>query len=378
MKPAGRRLLAAIHKEFRQFLRDRLLVALVVFIYTADMVMCTMALSFDVRNLKLAVYDGDRTQISARLVERFTATDYFGELVPASGMGEVDGLLDAGRADLALIIPQGLAQDVDAGRSPAVQVILSGTNSNTANAARGYAGAIVGAFASEVLAGHAARHGITAAIPSVRAETRIWYNPQLEFRHFMAVSMIVVAGIVVGVITAAAGLVREKESGTIEQLIVTPLRSHELIIAKAAPPFTIGMLTLAPSLMIAKLFGVPLAGSIALFIAASALALTSFLAIGFFIATLAENLQQALLLSFLVLFPLMFLSGTMVPVEGMPQAMQWISYLSPVRHYMEIALGVLMKGVGFDVLWPHFAALAAVTAVLGAWGVVRLRHELSA
>lgn len=378
MKPAGRRLLAAIRKEFRQFLRDRLLVALVVFIYTADMVMCTMALSFDVRNLKLAVYDGDRTQISARLVERFTATDYFGELVPAGGMGEVDGLLDAGRADLALIIPQGLARDVDAGRSPAVQVILSGTNSNTANAARGYAGAIVGAFASEVLAGHAARHGITAAIPSVRAETRIWYNPQLEFRHFMAVSMIVVAGIVVGVITAAAGLVREKESGTIEQLIVTPLRSHELIIAKAAPPFTIGMLTLAPSLMIAKLFGVPLAGSIALFIVASALALASFLAIGFFIATLAENLQQALLLSFLVLFPLMFLSGTMVPVEGMPQAMQWISYLSPVRHYMEIALGVLMKGVGFDVLWPHFAALAAVTAVLGAWGVVRLRHELSA
>lgn len=378
MRPEARRLLAAIRKEFRQFLRDRLLVALVVFIYTADMVMCTMALSFDVRNLKLAVYDGDRTQISARLVERFTATDYFGELVLAMGLPEVDGLLDAGRADLALIIPTGLAQDIEAGRSPAVQVLLSGTNSNTANAARGYASAIVASFARDVLTEHAARHGIIVALPGVRAEARIWYNPQLEFRHFMAVSMIVVAGILVGVITAAAGLVREKESGTIEQLVVTPLRSRELIVAKAAPPFTVGMLTLAPSLLIAKFFGVPLAGNLALFIAASALALASFLAIGFFIATLAENLQQALLLSFLVLFPLMFLSGTMVPVEGMPRAMQWISYLSPVRHYMEIALGVLMKGVGLDILWPHFAALAATTAALGSWGVARLKRELSA
>lgn len=378
MNASARRLAAAVRKEFRQFLRDRLLVALVVFIYTADMVMCTVALSFDVSNLKLAVYDGDRSQISARLVERFTATDYFGQLVPATSLRAIDGILDSGRADLALIIPAGLAQDIDAGRPSAVQVLLSGTNANTANAARGYAVAIVGGFARDVLVEHAARHGVAVELPGVRGETRIWYNPQLEFRHFMAVSMIVVAGLLVGVITAAAGLVREKESGTIEQLIVTPLRSHELIAAKALPPFTVGMLTLAPSLVIAKLFGVPLAGNLALFILASAFALAAFLSIGFFIATLAENLQQALLLAFLVLFPLMFLSGTTVPVESMPQAMQWLSYLSPVRHYMEIALGVLMKGIGLEMLWPHFAALAAATALLGTWGVVRLKRALYA
>ena len=378
MRAAARRLAAAVRKEFRQFLRDRLRVALVVFIYTADMVMCTVALSFDVRNLNLALYDGDRSQLSARLVERFTATDYFGALVPAASLREVDRHLDAGRADLALVIPPGFARDLAAARSPAVQVLLSGTNSNTANAARGYATSIVGSFARDVLAEHAARHGIAVELPGVRADTRIWYNPQLEFRHFMAISMIVVAGIVVGVITAAAGLVREKESGTIEQLAVTPLRSHELIAAKAAPPFAIGMVTLAPSLFIAKLFGVPLAGSLMLFVAASALALAAFLAIGFFIGTLAENLQQALLLAFLVLFPLMFLSGTMVPIESMPQPMQWLSYLSPVRHYMEIALGVLMKGIGLELLWPHFVALAVAAALLGTWSVARLRRELYA
>ena len=371
-----RRLAAAVRKEFRQFLRDRLVVALVIFLYTAEIAMCTMALSFDVRNLKLAVYDGDRSQLSARLVERFTATEYFGELLPAASLREVDGLLDAARADLALVIPPGFAQGLAAGRPSEVQVLLSGVNSNTANAARGYAATIVGRFAHDLLMEQAARQGATRALPSVVAEVRVWYNPQLEFKRFMAISMLVTAGLAAGVITAAAGLVREKETGTIEQLVVTPLRSRELIAAKAAPPFTVGMLALAPGLAVAKAFGVPLAGSVALFVAASALALAAFLAIGFFIGTLARTLQQALLLTFFVLFPLMFLSGTVVPIESTPLAMRALSYLSPVRYYMELALGILMKGVGLEVLWPQLAALAAAAGVLGAWSVARLKRHL--
>lgn len=373
-----RRLAAAVRKEFRQFLRDRLLVALVIFIYTADLMICTSALSFDVRNLRLALYDGDHSELSSRLVERFTATEYFGKLISATRIRDVDRLLDASEADLALVIPPGFAQAAAAGRVAKVQVLLAGTNINTANAARGYAVAIVGGFARELLEDHAARHGISVPLPSIRAEMRIWYNPQLEFAHFMAVSMIVVAALMVGVITAAAGLVREKESGTLEQLVVTPLRSHELILAKAAPPFTVGMLSLAPSIVIARGFGVPLAGNLALFIAISAIALAGFLCIGFFIGTLAENLQQALLLAFFVLFPLMFLSGTISPLESAPRLIQWLSALSPVRYYMQIALGILLKGVGLDVLWPQLAALTGSGMVLGVWSVVRLRRQLYA
>lgn len=373
-----RRLAAAVRKEFRQFLRDRLVVALVVFLYTAEIAMCTIALSFDVRDLKLAVYDVERSQLSARLVERFTSTDYFGELIPAASLREVDRLLDTSRADLALVIPAGFAQDLAGGRSPEVQVLLSGVNSNTANAARGYAAAIVGRFAREVQMEQAARQGAERALPSLVAEVRVWYNPQLEFKRFMAISMLVTAGLAAGLITAAAGLVREKESGTIEQLVVTPLRSRELILAKAAPPFAVGMLALGPGLLLAKGFGVPLAGSVPLFVAASALALAAFLAIGFFIGTLAQTLQQALLLTFFVLFPLMFLSGTIVPLESTPLAMRALSYLSPVRYYMEVALGVLMKGVGLEVLWPQLAALAVTAAVLGAWSVARLKRHLYA
>lgn len=373
-----RRLAAALRKEFRQFLRDRLVVVLVVFLYTAEIAMCSMALSFDVRNLRLAVYDGERSQVSARLVERFTATEYFGELIPAASPRELDRLLDGARADLALVIPPGFAQDLAAGRSPEVQVLLSGVDSNTANAARGYAAAIVGRFARELRMEQAARLGGAPTLPAVVAEMRVWYNPQLEFKRFIAISMLVTASLTAGLITAAAGLVREKESGTIEQLVVTPLRSHELILAKAAPPFAVGMLALGPGLLIAKGFGVPMAGSVVLFFAASALALAAFLAIGFFIGTLAQTLQQALLLTFFVLFPLMFLSGTMVPLESTPLAMRALSYLSPVRYYMEIALGILMKGVGLEVLWPQLAALAATAAVLGAWSVARLKRHLYA
>ena len=373
-----RRFAAAVRKELRQFLRDRLVVALVVFLYTAEIVMCTMALSFDVRNLRLALYDGDRSQLSARLAERFTATEYFGELVAVASLGELDRLLDAGRVDLALVVPPGFADDVAAARSPQVQVLLSGVNSNTASAARGYATSIVGGFTHELMAAQAARAGFAAALPSVSAEVRVWYNPQLEFKHFMAISMLVAAGLSAGLITAAAGLVREKESGTLEQLVVTPLRSRELIAAKAVPPFLVGMLALVPGLLLVKSFGVPLAGSLGLFVAASALALAAFLAIGFFIGTLAQTLQQALLLTFFVLFPLMFLSGTVVPIESTPLFMRALSYLSPVRYYMEIALGILMKGVGLQILWPQFAALAATAALIGAWSVARLKRHLYA
>jgi ABC-2 type transport system permease protein len=373
-----RRFLAAVRKEFRQFLRDRLVVALVLYLYTGEIVMCGLALSFDVRNLKLAVYDADRTQLSARLVERFTATDYFRKPVPAASLREVDRLLDSSAADLVLVIPQGLAQSLAAGRAPEIQVLLSGVNSNTANAARGYATTIVGRFAHDVMREQAARQGFAARLPGVVTEMRIWYNPQLEFKRFNAVSMLITAGLAVGMITAASGLVREKESGTIEQLIVTPLSSREVIAAKATPPFVIGMLALAPGLLIVRTFGVPLAGSVPLFVAASALALAAFLAIGFFVGTIARTLQQALLLTFFILFPLMFLSGTVVPIENTPALMRALSYLSPVRYYMEIGLGILMKGVGLEVLWPQFAALAATAVLLGAWSVARLKRDLYA
>ena len=372
------RLAAAAAKEFRQFLRDRMLMALVLWLYTAEVIVCTYALSFDVRNLRLAVYDQDRTQLSQRVIERFTATEYFGSLTSLQDTREIDRVLDAGRVDLALVIPPGFARAVSAGTGGELQLVLSGVNSNTANVARGYASSIVARLGHELAREQLGAAGVAVRLPQVELRTRVWYNPALDFRYFMAISMIVAAALVVGVVASAASMVREKETGTAEQLMLTPLRRSEVVAAKMLPPFTIGMLSLGPSLGVLAWFGVPFRGSIALFVLASALALAACLAIGILISTFARTLQQALLIGFFVLFPMMFLSGTVVPIDTMAQPLQVLSLASPVRHYMEIALGVILKGVGLEGLWRQFAALAAIGGVLMLVGLSRLRRHLYA
>ena len=370
-----RRLRAIVRKEFLQLLRDRLLVGLIFYIYTADVLLCTFALSFDVRNLTLAVYDQDRSAVSLALIERFTSTEYFGRLVAVRAPAEVDRALDSGEADLAIVVPPDFGRDVGAGRPAQVQVLLSGVNSNTANVARAYAQTIVGEFAHDRLRARARAQGLRLELPEIRPLARVWYNPALEFRYFMVISMIVVAALLVGVISTAASFVREKETGTVEQLVVTPLRRWEIAAAKSLPPLALGMVALMPGLAIAAWVGVPLTGSLSLFFAASAAALITCLGGGILISTFARNLQQALLIAFFVLFPVMFLSGTIVPVESMPAAMQALSAASPIRYYLEIALGTLLKGVGWSVLWPQLAVLAAMGVGLYGASLLRLRRR---
>lgn len=371
-----RRWLACVKKELRQLARDRLLLALIAFIYSGDIVMCTYALSFDVRNLRMVVVDEDRTPVSARLVERFTSTEYFVVVSSSDSTAQVNRALDSGRADLALVIPPDFSRKALSGADSSVQVLLGGMNANTANAARSYAATIVAGYAHDAMVAQARQAGFTASLPEVSLEQRIWYNPELQYRYFNVISMIVVAGLMVGLVTAAAGLVREKEAGTMEQLQVTPLRSLELILAKATPPLLLGVFLLGPSFVVAAWFGVPVMGSAALFVAVAALAFVAFLSLGFLIGALARNLQQALLLSFFALFPLMFLSGTVSPVESMPAAMRALSYASPVRYYMEAAIGIFLKGNGVAILWPQMAMLLAMALALGGFAVVRLRRAL--
>lgn len=368
------RLFVAIRKELRQFLRDRMVIALVVFIYSVDVFLCTLALSFDVKNLALGVLDYDRSPLSARLLDRFTATDYFGRVVRVGSEAETDRVLDAGRADLVLVVPPQFARDVAAGRPTELQLLLSGTNASTANIARGYASIIVQRFGHDLAEAALAQQGVAIPLPEIRESARIWYNPQLAFHHFMAISMTVVAALMIGVILTAASLVREKESGTAEQLMVTPLRPHEIVIAKMTPTLVVGMLGLIPSLLVARGFGVPVEnGALGTFLLATVLTLVATMGIGVLVASFSANLQEALLASFFILFPLLFLSGTVVPIETMPRAIQILALASPIRYYMEIALGTLLKDVGIAILWPQLTMLAALaTGLLGA-GLLRLR-----
>jgi ABC-2 type transport system permease protein len=342
-----------LRKDIIQFLRDRVMLILVLWLYTGEVVVCALALSFEIANLPLAVVDLDHTPASRVLVDDFLATQTF-LLAGRPALPQVTEWLQSGRARVAVSIREEFQRRLARGETGTVQVLLDGTNSNVAAQARSYALQIVSRFRPPPQAVVMAASG--GALPVVR----VWYNPSQTYTSFIVLSMIAIAALMVGVFHPAASFVREKESGTIEQLRVTPIGTAALFVAKVIPTLLIGLLSVFPSLLIAWWFGVPLRGSLALFLGFTALFLVSAIAMGSLVAAVSKTLQQALLLSFFGLFPLMFLSGTIVPVESMPLPLQVASLASPVRHYLDVMLGLFLKGSGVSVLWPHALALVAI------------------
>lgn len=353
----GSRLTSLLIKETIQFFRDRVILVLILWLYTVEVVICAYALSFDVKHLPLAAVDLDKSPVSRSLIERFAVSEAFDLIGYPRTLRVTGDWLQRGRATLALVIPEDFDRRLRRGESPEIQVLIDGSNSNTASIARGYVQQILFRFRQEW-----APQGFPS--PPVQAAVRVWYNPAQTYTSFMVLSMIALAALMVGIIHPAAGIVREKEVGTIEQLRVTPITLQELFLAKTAPTLVVGLLSVFPSLSIVWWFGVPLRGSLALFFALTALFLLSTIGLGVLVAAVCRTLQQALLLSFFGLFPIMFLSGTLVPVESMPKILQHLSLISPLRHYMDIILGVFLKGAGLMELWPQTLALLGLGTVL--------------
>ena len=354
----GPRLTSLILKEFIQFSRNRVVMVLILFLYTGEVVNCTVALSYDVKHLPLAVLDFDRTQESRSLERSFLSGEEFKLAGHPASEAEAGDMLQSGRASLALIIPTGFARELARGTPPSIQMLLDGTNSNTAAIARGYALGVVDLFERSLpkTAG--------TAVAAIQPVLRVWYNPDLTFTRFMVLSMIAAAALMIGVIQPASSIVHERELGTIEQLMVTPIATSELFLAKTLPTLLMGLLAVFPSLLIVWWFDVPLRGSFVLFLALTALFLLSAIGIGVLIAAVTRTLQQALLLAFFGLFPIMFLSGTFVPIKSMPDFLQQLSLLSPVRYYTDIILGVFLKGAGLTELWPQTLSLFVIGSVL--------------
>lgn len=353
-----RRFLSLLVKESIQFSRDRAMLLLILFLYTAEVVMCTIALTFDVKHVALAIVDQDQSARSRELIERFTVVEEFRAVGRPATETEAGRWLQSGRAAMVLVIPSGLAERIARQEAAPVQVLLDGSNSNTAAIARAYALQIFGEFERT----WAERLGHT--VRAVEPLRRVWYNQALTFASFMVLSMIALASMMVGVIQPAASIVREKEAGTIEQLMVTPISLTELFVAKTLPTLVMCLLAIFPALLVAHAFDVPMRGNLTVFLFLTGLFLVSAISLGVLIASVTRTLQQALLVSFFGLFPIMFLSGTIVPVESMPRGLQIASLASPLRHYMEVVLGVFLKGVGLTELWPQALALLAIGTVL--------------
>lgn len=372
-----RRISALIKKEFIQFFRYRPLVILVVWTIAIEIAICAYAITYDVKHLSAAVEDLDGSIASRELVNRFAQTEYFDMKYRVRSSREIDHLLEAGSVDIGISIPPDFSRRLAQGIPASVQVLLDGSNSNTALIALGYAQRIVQDYSRDIENARIRKTiGDPGPLPGIRNQRRAWYNPDLESVHFVVVSMLVLGVMMIATIHPAAAVAWEKEAGTIEQLLVMPFRPWELMLAKVAPTFVVSLATLALALWVPWWFQVPIRGSLALFFALSALFLFSSLGWGLFLGTLAQNLQQALLLAFFSIFPIMVISGTLVPVETMPKSIQVLSYLSPLTYYMEIGLGIFLKGVGIEVLWPQALSMGILGFGIFALGLWRFGRHL--
>ncbi|HEY0647546.1 ABC transporter permease [Phenylobacterium sp.] len=354
----GERLFGLLGKEFAQMLRDPVVLFLIFWLTTVEVVMCTMAVGMDVKNLPLGLVDHDRSAASRALTTELTSADTFVLAGVFTSEREAEAGLKAGRLAAVVEIPPGFGARVAAGRQASVGVIVDGSNADVASRARACIIEMTARFARERTMGAMPMAG------GVQPAVRVWYNPNLTNTRFEALAMLAQAGFMLAVILPAAGMVREKQNGTLEQIRVTPIRAHELFLGKVLPPVTVTLGSLFPSLLVLRLLHVPMSGSVSTFVGLEALFLLSAVSIGMFVATLTSTLQQAMLASFFGLFPLLFLSGSVSPIESMPRWLQVASQASPLRHGIEITTGLFLKGAGMAELWPHALALALIGAPL--------------
>jgi ABC-2 type transport system permease protein len=299
----------------------------------------------------IVVADGDRSSASRELIHRFDASTNFTVIDTVTTVSAIEPFIEGGRAWLALGIPAGYGADVANGRPAVLQIVADGTDSNSTTAALGYATALIGGYAREL---------VGPADGAIDARIRVWFNPQLESRHFMIPGVLALVLLIVTTNLAAMAIVREKEIGTLEQLNVTPLRRWELIAGKLLPYGLIGLIDILLVTAVAVFwFEVPLRGSFWLLFAICFLYVVCTLALGLLVSTISNTQQQAMMTAtFFFLMPMIYLSGFMTPIENMPQVIQWITHIIPLRYFLIIVRGIFLKGVGFEVLWPQVAALA--------------------
>mgnify|MGYP000997856966 CR=1 FL=1 len=379
LPPALARLGALLRKEYLQFFRDRSLIYIVLYVFTLEIYMAGTGFNIEVRNYPTAIFDRDRTQWSTQLAEKFRLP-YFRVTENLTSEGQMVDLLNRGAVSLVVVIPHGFARSLMEYNHAAIQVITDGTLSNTSLLALGYADQIAQTFAQEL----GERLGRInpkdeRRQPQVVLKPRVFYNPNQKGEWFASLIELFSVITLVSLLLPAAAMVREKEAGTIEQLLVTPALPVEIMAAKIISMASIVLVASLFSLflIIFPLFHLPWRGSLTLFFAATALYVFSATGVGMFIATVCRNLPQTILLVIMIIAPILFLSGSWTPIEAMPPLLGYLTYISPLKHYLSIAYNILLKGAGLRSLWPDFVNLAILGCGLFAICAWQFRRHFS-
>jgi ABC-2 type transport system permease protein len=381
------RLRAIIRKEFIQALRDPRMRGMLFVPPLLQLLIFGYAVNLDVDTARIAWMDQDRSPQSRDLYEDFAGSGHFIIAAAPSNEKEMQETLDRGQVDGVVRVLPGFGRDVTRGRYSSVQVLLDGTNSNTASIVSGFAAQTVAEYSQSVLnrqqrtrlVGGTTSNGgpLSEPVPQLTARTRVWFNPDLRSRNYF------IPGVVANIITlvtlslTAMAIVREKEIGTMEQLMVTPIRPLELILGKTLPFVIVGywdlILVVVASLVV---FHVPFNGSFLLLLGSAGLFLLTTLGAGLFLSTISRTQQQAMMATTLLFQPFFMLSGFSFPIRNMPVVVQWLTFLNPVRYFMEIVRGVFLQGAGVSTLWPQLVALAVFGVVILGLSVRRFHKQL--
>ncbi|MEW6087022.1 MAG: ABC transporter permease [bacterium] len=361
-----------VKKEFIQVLRNKRLRFFLVAPPVIQLMLFGYVVSLDVRNVSMALYDLDKSRESRELVRRMESSGYFTVKYLPESTNEIRDLLDRGKVTCAMQINSGFSKDLRRKIPADIQIIFDGTDSNTAIVAMGYINRIVSKYSLD-LTGETVKSGLS----KIDFRTRAWYNPELKSRNYFVPGVMASIILLTCLSLTSTAIVREREIGTMEQLMVTPIKPFELILGKTIPFAIVGFLDMVLVLIVGVLwFRIPIKGSIPLLALGTAAYLLPALGIGLFISTVAKTQQQAMMLMNLFNNPAMMLSGFTFPIENMPLFFQYLTYLTPLRYFIIIIRGIFLKGNGFGILWPQILALVIFGVIVITISAMRFKKRL--
>jgi ABC-2 type transport system permease protein len=370
-----RRILAITRKEIIHILRDPRTMSIMFLMPMVQLILLGYTATTDVEHLPTAVLDQDHSVQSRELVDAYSASQYFDIQFYVNTEEELGRLIDEGKAKAGVHIPSGYGRDLVGHQRASIAFVIDG--SMPAVAATAFSAAQTVAQAQSTVLIERLYHIDVGQQAGIGVSPRVWYNPDMKSANFMIPGLIAMILQLQATLFTALSIAREKEQGTIEQLIVTPLRSVELILGKVSPYVAISLFNLVEVLTIGVLwFGVPVHGNVLLLLVLGALALLSSLGIGLLGSTIAHTQQEAIFTMFFLMLPFIFLSGFFFPLEAMPKVLQWISYLIPLRYMLVIVRGIILKGVGLSILWDQALALSVFGVAMLGLGASRFRKRL--
>ena len=372
-------ILQIIKKEFLQFSRDPKMFLMVLVAPVVQLILLGYAANLDVNIVHTALLDYDKTATSREFVQKFEGSGYFQFDYYVESYDELQEKIDGAEVILGLVIPKDFERKIERRGSAPVQAIFDGSDGNTASIAAGYVQGVTLNYSKEIIAEFLDRAGrkIQPA-GTITAETRVWYNPELKTRVFMVPAIVGLLLMIITLILTSLAIVKEKEIGTLEQLIVTPIKSHQLLIGKLVPFAILGFLSVIIIISaMSIIFDIAVRGSIIFLFFATFIYILSTLGLGLFVSTISKTQQQAMMLAiFVIMLPMVYLSGFAFPIENMPQAIQYITYLIPLRYFMTIIRGVILKGIGFADLWQELFVLAFIGISILALSAKRFKKRL--